>query len=132
MTTATRSGHRTATAAVLAIGGGAVAAASWAGGDHGLAVGLVVFYAVAAVIAFAWSGGRGDVAAIMRVGGDERQRSLDRDATAITGIAMSLAAIAGAVVETARSLDPGPYGVMCAVGGITYCVSLIIVRHRRS
>ena len=68
----------------------------------------------------------------MRVGGDERQRGLDRDATAITGVVMSLAAIIGAVVETARNLDPGAYGVMCVVGGVTYCVSLVALRRRRS
>ncbi len=131
MTSPTRSGHRTATAAVLAVGGGAVAAAAWIGGDHGLAVGLVAFYAIAAAIAFVWSGGQGDVAAIMRVGGDERQRGIDRDATTIAGIAVMLAAIVGAIVQTARSLDPGPYGLMCVVGGVTYCVSLIVIRRRR-
>ena len=131
MRTATPAGHRMATAAVLVIGGGAVAVATWAGGDHGLAVGLVAFYVVAAGIAYIWSGGKGDVAAIMRVGGDERQRGIDRDATALTGIVMALAAIAGAVVQTARSGDPGGYGVMCVVGGITYTVGVIVFRHRR-
>jgi hypothetical protein len=131
MTTATPTGHRGVTAAVLVIGGGAVAAATWASGDHGLAVGLVAIYAVAAVVAYVWSGGRGDIAAIMRVGGDERQRGIDRDATAITGLVMVFAALTGAVIQTARSADPGAYGVMCAVGGITYSVSLIALRHRR-
>lgn len=131
MTSSTRSGHRGATAAVLVVGGGALAVASWIGGDHGLAVGLVVFYVVAAGIAYVWSGGQGDVAAIMRVGGDERQRGLDRDATAIAGMAVSLAALSGAVIQTARDLDPGPYGVMCAVGGVSYTVSLLVLRRRR-
>jgi hypothetical protein len=131
MTTATPTGHRGATAAVLVIGGGAVAVATWASGDHGLAVGLVAIYAVAAVIAYLWSGGRGDIAAIMRVGGDERQRGIDRDATAITGLVMALAAVTGAIIQTARSADPGAYGVMCAVGGITYSASLIVFRRRR-
>lgn len=131
MTTATRKGHRAAAAAVLVVGGGAVAAASWASGDHGLAVGLVAFYVVAATVAFLWSGGSGDVAAILRAGGDERQRGLDRDATAITGLAMSMAAIAGTVIQTARGGDPGAYGVMCVVGGVTYTVSLVVLRRRR-
>jgi hypothetical protein len=131
MTTATGTGHRAAAAAVLVVGGGAVAAASWVSGDHGLAVGLVAFYVVAATAAFVWAGGKGDVAAILRAGGDERQRGLDRDATAITGLVMSTAAIAGAVIQTARSADPGAYGVMCVVGGITYTISLILLRRRR-
>ena len=131
MTTATRTGHRGVTAAVLLVGGGAVAAATWASGDHGLAVGLVVFYVLAAGVAYLWSGGKGDVAAIMRVGGDERQKGIDRDATAITGMAMSLAALVFAIVETARDGDPGAFGVMCLVGGLSYVVALIALRYRR-
>jgi hypothetical protein len=131
MKRAAPTGRRSTTAIVLVIGGGAVAVATWTSGDHGLAVGLVAIYALAAVIAYLWSGGEGDVAAIMRVGGDERQRGIDRDATAVTGIAMALAAVTGSVIQTARNADPGAYGVMCAVGGITYTVSLIVLRHRR-
>jgi hypothetical protein len=124
-------GHRSATAAVLVVGGGAIAVATWVAGDHGLALGLVGFYALAAGIAYLWSGGKGDMAAIMRVGGDERQRGMDRDATAIMGLAMGVAALVGAIVEIARTANPGPYGVMCAVGGISYVVGLIVVRRRR-
>jgi hypothetical protein len=131
MMSTTRSGHRTASAAVLVVGGGALAAASWIGGDHGLAVGLVVFYVITAGVAFWWAGRDGDVAAIMRVGGDERQRGIDRDATAFAGLAVSVAAIAGLIVQTARGLNPGAYGVMCVVGGVAYTVSLIAIRRRR-
>ena len=131
MTSATRSGHRVASAAVLVVGGGALAVASWVGGDHGFAVALVAFYIAAAAVAFVWSGGTGDVAAIMRVGGDERQRGLDRDATAITGLAMSAAAIVGTIIQTARGADASAYALMCLVGGVTYCVSLVALRRRR-
>ena len=68
MSNATATGHRSRTAGVLAIGGGALAVATWIGGEHGLAVGLVVFYAVATLIAYLWSGRDTDVAAIMRAG----------------------------------------------------------------
>jgi hypothetical protein len=131
MTTSRPTGHRGATAAVLVVGGGGLAAATWVSGDHGLAVGLLVFYAVASGIAYLWSGGKGDVAAILRVGADERQRGIDRDATAISGLAMALAAIAGAIVQTARHGDPGAYGVMCLVGGVSYTIALVGVRRRR-
>jgi hypothetical protein len=123
--------RRGLTAGVLVVAGFGIAVATWAGGDHGLAVGLVIFYAVAAVIAYLWAGGSGDTAAIMRVDGDERQRGLDRDATAITGLAMSAAAIVGVLVQSARSADPGPYAIMCLVGGVTYGVSLAALRWRR-
>jgi hypothetical protein len=46
MTKTLITGRRGATAAVLAVGGGALAVATWLGGEPGLAVGLVVFYRV--------------------------------------------------------------------------------------
>jgi hypothetical protein len=46
-------------------------------------------------------------------------------------MAMSLAALVGAIVETARDGDPGAFGVMCVVGGLSYVVALIALRHRR-
>jgi hypothetical protein len=125
-------GHRSASAAVLAIGGGALAVALWISGDVAFALVAVAFYAIAATVAYLWSGRDGDVAAILRSGGDERQRGLDRDATAITGLAMAGAAIIGAIVETARGQDPAGYGVLCVVGGVTYVVSLFVLRRRRS
>jgi hypothetical protein len=67
----------------------------------------------------------------MRAAGDERQRAIDRDATSVACIAMVFAALIGAVVQTARTADPVPYLVMCAVGGISYSVSLAVIRHRR-
>ena len=123
--------RRSATAAVLVVGGGGVAIATWVSGQHGFAIGLVAIYAVAAVVTYVWAGGKGDVAAILRIGGDERQRGMDRDATAITGIVVVVAAIVGVIIQTARNADPGPYGVICAVGGISYVVSLLALRGRR-
>jgi len=124
-------GHRTASAAILVLGGGALAVASWIGGDHVLAIGLIVFYVLAAGLAYIWAGRDSDVGAIMRVGGDERQRRLDRDATALSGLAMGLAAIVGAIVSAARNHgDIGGYGLICFVGGVTYVLSLSILKRR--
>ena len=50
MTYAKASGHRGATAAVLAVGGGALAAATWIGGDPILSFVLIAFYLLAAGI----------------------------------------------------------------------------------
>ena len=113
------------------VGGGGLAAATWVAGDHGLTIGLIVFYAVAAVAAYIWSGRDSDVGAIMRAGGDERQRRLDRDATALSGLAMIAAAIIGAIVSAARNHgDIGGYGIICFVGGVTYAVSLLVLKRR--
>ncbi len=131
MNTRTITRGRGATAAVLLVGGGAIASAAWVGGDHGLALGLVVFYVVAALLAFRWAGGQGDVAAMMRTDGDERQRGIGREALAITGGVMTGVALVGLIVQTARDLDPGAYGTMCLVSGITYAVSVAVLRARR-
>lgn len=124
-------GHRAATAAILAVGGGALAAATWVGGDHLLSIGVVGFYVIAAGLAYLWAGRDSDVGAIMRVGGDERQRRLDRDATALSGIAMGLTAIVGSIVSAAlNNGDIGGYGLICFVGGVTYAISLFILKRR--
>ena len=39
--------RRSATPGILLVGGGGLAVATWVGGDHGLAVGLIVFYVLA-------------------------------------------------------------------------------------
>ncbi|MEP7054574.1 MAG: hypothetical protein ABI912_04935 [Actinomycetota bacterium] len=130
MTATTGRGHRSASTAVLAIFGGALAAATWANGDHGFAIALVVFYAIASVIAWIWSGGSGDVAAIMRVGGDERQKHLDLQATAYAGLAATMFALIATVVQTARGADAYPYALVCGVGGLSYVVALAVVRRR--
>ena len=123
--------HRAAAAVVLIAGGAAVAAATWVGGDHGWAIAAMVIYASLAAIAFVWAGRSGDVAAILRSGGDERQRGLDRDATAITGLAVTIVAVVGAIVELGRTGNPGVYGLFCAVSGVVYAVSLFELRRRR-
>jgi hypothetical protein len=124
-------GRRGVAAGILIVGGAAVAAATWISGNHAWAIGALAIYAVLAALAFVWASGSGDVAAILRVGGDERQRGLDRDATAITGIVMSLAAIVGGTVQIARTGDPGVYGLFCVIGGVAYSVSLFELRRRR-
>jgi hypothetical protein len=131
MTNILTKGHRGTTAAVLVVGGGGLAVATWVGGDHGLAIGLLIFYAIAALAAYIWAGRDSDVGAIMRAGGDERQRRMDRDATAIAGIAMGATAIIGAIISAAVNHgNIGGYGLICFVGGVSYAVSLIIFRRR--
>lgn len=80
---------------------------------------------------WAWAGGRGDVVAILRAGGDERQRSIDRDATSVTGPMMTAVAVVGGVVELARTGGAGVFGLFCAVAGVTYAFSLFMVLRRR-
>jgi hypothetical protein len=126
-----RQGHRAASMAVLLVGGGAVAIAAWVGGHPGVAVAVIGAYVVLAIVAFVWSGGHGDVAAILRSGGDERQRAMDLRAAAGAAYCTALFALGGAVVSIARTGgDPGAYGVVCLVFGISYGVALAVLRSR--
>jgi hypothetical protein len=126
-------GHsrRAVTTATLVVLGGAVTAAVWIGGDHGFAVALGIFYAVAGIIAYVIAGGSSDVAAIMRTDGDERQHGIDHEAMRISGLAMAATGIVGTIVQTARGNDPAGFAWICTVGGITYIVALAVLRRRR-
>ncbi|HEY8729695.1 MAG TPA: hypothetical protein VIL94_08930 [Acidothermaceae bacterium] len=110
--------------------GGAETVGAWAGGHHGLAVGIGAFYVIASLGVYVWSGRRGDVAALLRADGDERQRQLDMRATAIAGLVMIVCCIAGAVVNLAHGGSGGPWAVLAAVGGLAYAVALAGLRHR--
>jgi hypothetical protein len=131
MSSTTMSGRRGATTAVLVVAGGALSLATWLGGERGLAVGLLVFYAICATLAYVWSGRDGDAAAILRFGGDERQRSLDKDASHIAGLVMVTVAIVGSIASAALNHgDIGVYGLFAAVGGLSYIVALGWLRRR--
>jgi hypothetical protein len=85
-----------------------------------------------AVIAYAWAGRDSDAGAALRSGGDERQRSLDRDATAIAALAMITLAIVGSIVSAARNNgDIGVFGIFAAVGGATYAIAFAVLSRRR-
>jgi hypothetical protein len=131
-TTPTLSGRRSATAGVVIVFGGALTAAVWYGGQHGLAIGLAVFYAVSAVATYLWAGRDTDVAAALRAGGDERQRSIDRDATHVAALAMVTFALVGCIWSAAtNSGEVGIFGAFAAVGGASYAVALAVLRRRR-
>jgi hypothetical protein len=130
MTTHTATGRRLITTGVLVVLGLAIAAGAWIGGQRGFAVGLAIFYVVCGVVVYLWTRGSGDVAAIMRVDGDERQRQLDLRATAISGLAMGLFCIGATVVDLARGGSGMPWATVCAVGGVAYVGGLAIARRR--
>ncbi len=127
---APRRAGRAATTAVLVGVGGAIAVAALVGDQPGLAVALAVFYAVAGTVAYLWSGGRGDAAALMRLDGDERQKAVDVRATALAGLAMGGFAVAGVIVDLARGGTGMPWAAICAVGGAAYVLALLVLRRR--
>jgi hypothetical protein len=131
MTATAPGGFRAAAAAVLLVGGVGVAAATWVGGDHGWAIGATIAYLVLAGAVYQWAGRSGDIAALLRAGGDERQRGLDRDATAITALVLIGVALIGALISLGRTGNPGVYGEFCLIAGIAYTGSLTVLHRRR-
>ena len=107
-----------------------IAAAAAVAGDWGAAVALGIFYVVAAVVVWVWSGRSGDAAAVMRAEGDERQRAIDLRATAISGLAMGAFALAGTIVQLARGEDPSPFAWTMTVGGVAYATAFGVLRAR--
>lgn len=121
---------RTLGIAVLLVLGGSIAVASAIGGDPSGAVVLAAFYLLSGVGVWLWSRRSGDVAALLRSEGDERQRAVDLRATAISGLAMGAFAIAGTIVQLARGEDPTMFALVCMVGGVAYSVAVGVLRAR--
>lgn len=110
---------------VLAAGGyaavflahGDVAMAAWSAGVM-LAYGGVL-------LAFSR---RSEVAALLRDSArDERQVQISLRASALTGYGIVLVAVAMSFVELARGRDPGPWGLICLVAGLTYVSSTVVL-----
>lgn len=127
----THSARRWASTALLAVLGAAITLASWIGGEHSLAVALGVFYIVCCAASYLWSRGSGDMAAILRLEGDERQRLIDTRATAAAGLATLGFCLIGVVVDLARGGTGNPWALICAVGGVSYTVALTVLRVRQ-
>jgi hypothetical protein len=131
MSHTTLGGHRRLAAAMTLVAGGGLAVATWVSGDHGWAIGIAIAFFLLAAVTFVWSGRSGDIAAVLRAGGDERQRGLDRDALAMSAQATTVVAVVGAIVQIARTGDPGVFGLFCVVSGVSYAGGLLALRLRR-
>ena len=92
-------------------------------------VGLRAFAVMAAVAAIFAFGGRSETVSAMREP-DERWKSIDLKATAVSGVVMATVAVGGARMRFARGEDPGVFGVICVTGGLTYIIALGWLRAR--
>jgi hypothetical protein len=90
----------------------------------------IAAYAILAAGAYLWAGRSGDVAALLRGNGDERQRGLDRNATAVTALVLIAVAVIGALISLGRTGNPGIYGEFCAIAAASYAVTLLVLRRR--
>ena len=75
MSHTTIGGHRRLATAITLLAGGGVAAATWVSGDHGWAIGIAAAFLVLAAGTFVWSGRSGDIAAVLRAGGDDDEET---------------------------------------------------------
>jgi len=89
---------------------------------------LGIMTAFGALILF---GGRSETIRGLRGDGrDERFRRIDLHATALSGLAISLAVVIGSLVEFAQGNSPGVYGWLAAIGGVTYLIAIVVLRIR--
>jgi hypothetical protein len=63
-------------------------------------------------------------------GADERWRSIDLRATAISGVVLTTAVIAGFLWEIAHGRSGQPYTALGAVAGVGYVLALVWLRWR--
>jgi hypothetical protein len=108
--------------------GGILWAASWIGG-HPVA-GLFSFLVMAGFGAIFVVGRRSESLRMMAAGrrADERWRSIDLRATAISGLAVITAVIVGFLWEIAHGRSGQPYGLLGAIAGLAYLVALVWLR----
>lgn len=110
--------------------GGILWAASWIGG-HPVA-GLFSFLIMAAFGAIFVVGRRSESLRMMAAGrrADERWRSIDLRATAISGLAVITAVIVGFLWEIAHGRSGQPYALLGAIAGLAYLLALVWLRWR--
>jgi hypothetical protein len=104
-------------------------AAYWIGDDPGSGLASLAIMAVTGMVFLL--GGRSETIRGLRGDGkDERFSKMDIHATAVAGMAVILAIIAGFAIEVARGHDGSPYALLGAVAGITYVAAIIVMRVR--
>jgi hypothetical protein len=103
--------------------------ASWAGGHPGQ--GALSFAAMAAFGAVFALGGRSETVRGMRGDGrDERWAMIDLRATAVAGLAVIIAVIAGFFIQIAHGRSGWPYAQLGAVAGTAYLLAFFVGRWR--
>lgn len=103
--------------------------AQWIGGDAGS--GLVSLGIMTAFGALILLGGRSETIRGLRGDGrDERFRTIDIHATALSGLAVITAIIVAFVIEVARGHSGEPFTWLGAIAGLAYLAAVIVLRVR--
>ena len=109
--------------------GACLGGAQWKGGD--LQTGLESFALFVVIAAVFVLGGRSETIRMIRGDGrDERWARIDLAATALSGLAVITAVIAGCAWEWAHGRDGTPFVQLGAIAGVAYIAALAILRAR--
>ena len=104
-------------------------AAQWVGGDPGS--GLVSLGIMTAFGALILIGGRSETIRGLRGDGrDERFKTIDVHATALSGLAVITAILVAVVVELARGHSGEPFTWLGAIAGLSYLAAVVALRMR--
>jgi hypothetical protein len=125
--------RRNPTTGMLAVLGAAITGATWVGAEHSLAIAMAGLYLLSCAVSYLWSRGSGDVAAIIRLSGDERQPLIDIRATAAAaGLATIAFCLGGAMVNLASWATGSPWTLICAVSGLSCVLAVGVFRQSLS
>jgi hypothetical protein len=122
-------GSKWLTPATCVAFGGVVLLAGWLGGQlvTGL-IGLVVMACFGLVIAV--SGRSETIRGLRGDARDERFAQIDLRATAATGLVLIVVLVVAFLVEVARGHSGNPYAWLGAIAGLTYALSVAVLRWR--
>jgi hypothetical protein len=102
-----------------------------------LAHGKVVDAVLAAAVMLAYGGllialsRRSEIAALLRgTGRDERRALIDLRASALALYAVIILTLAMTFIELVKGREPGPWGIVAAVGGAAYLAGIVIFSRR--
>jgi hypothetical protein len=91
------------------------------------ASGIMIVYGAILLLAR----GRSDVAAVLsEYRTDERRQQINLRAALLSVNIAALAAVTGAIVELAAGHDPGAWGIMCVVIGVSYVAGVFLYSRR--
>ena len=115
---------------VFSTGMGVVAlAAAWAGGQ--LAIGVIAVAIMAGFGLLVLLAGRSETVRGLRGDGrDERFALIDLRATAAVGLVLISILIVCWLTAIARGHSGSPYDLLCAIGGLTYLLAVVVLRWR--
>lgn len=116
--------------AIMAVGGTALAVAALVGPGWPTALATEVVTVVATIGYYVWGGRHSDMGAMIGGRADQRQARIRSQAHSVTLAAMSVAALIGFAVQTARGADAWPFAIIIGTEVAVFAASLTVFRTR--